>query len=59
MGIGDILAPPVGDAMADWTYRLYDLFDGDTYEYVGTVEIPEDRNSWPVTANGIAGVHMG
>ena len=57
MGIGDILAPPVGDAMADWTYRLYDLFDGDTYEYVGTVEIPEDLQLMAGDSERIAGVH--
>ena len=40
-GIGDSLSPPVGRSMSDWTHRQYDLFDGDTYEYLGTVEIPE------------------
>ena len=40
-GVGDPLAPPpqAGDG---WKFLLHDLFDGDSYEYLGTVEIPDN-----------------
>ncbi len=57
MGIGDSLAPPVGDSMDDWTYRLYDLFDGDSYEYVGTVEVPDYLRLMTGDSERVAGVH--
>lgn len=59
IGVDDSLAPPVGESIDDWTYRLYDLFDGDSYEYIGTVEIPEDLDVELKASDGerVAGVH--
>ena len=41
IGIEDDLAPPVGTDIEAWDLQLYDLFDGRSYEYIGTVEMPE------------------
>ena len=54
-GVGDELAPPVGESMDDWTFRHYDLFDGDSYEYFGTVEVPKDFILMAADSNRIAG----
>ena len=55
IGVGDDLAPPVGDG--NWTLVLYDLFDGDSYEYIGTVEAPEGLILMAGDSGRIAGVH--
>ncbi len=55
MGVGDSLAPPVGD-MDDWTFLLYDLFSGETYEYLATVEIPPRLELMAGDATRVAGV---
>lgn len=39
LGVSDSLAPTV-EAMKDSTFRMYDLFAPDTYEYMGTAEAP-------------------
>ena len=50
---------PFGDDMDAWELRLYDLFDGDSYEYIGTVEIPDLENFSIMAGDSerIAGVH--
>ena len=58
MGVGDALAPPADD-MDDWTFVLYDLFSGETYEYLGTVEIPPRLELMTGDATRVAGVHSG
>lgn len=57
MGVGDALAPPASDDINDWTHRLYDLFDGDDYAYIGTVELPEDLTLMAGDSERVAGVH--
>ena len=59
MGVDDELAPPVSDDIDAWELRLYDLFDGDSYEYIGTVEIPDLENFSIMAGDNerIAGVH--
>ena len=57
IGVDDSLAPPVGESMDDWTYRLYDLFDGGDYEYIGTVEIPKGIKLMASDGERVAGVH--
>lgn len=59
MGVGDALAPPSSDEINDWTFRLYDLFDGDDYAYIGTVEVPEDLTLMAGDSERVAGVHIG
>ena len=58
-GVGDALAPPASDDIDDWTFRLYDLFDGDDYAYIGTVEVPEDLTLMAGDGERVAGVHTG
>ncbi|MYE15089.1 MAG: hypothetical protein F4Y07_01270 [Gemmatimonadetes bacterium] len=58
MGVGDPLAPPADD-MDDWTFVLYDLFSGETYEYLGTVEIPPRLELMTGDATRVAGVQSG
>ena len=56
MGVGDPLAPaPRADG--SWKYRLYDLFDGDSYDYLGTVEIPDNVTLMAGDATRVAGRH--
>ena len=56
MGVGDPLAPaPRADG--SWKYRLYDLFAGDSYEYLGTVEIPDNVTLMAGDATRVAGRH--
>ena len=59
IGVDDELAPPVGDDIDAWELRLYDLFDGDTYEYIGTVESPDLANFSIMAGDSerIAGLH--
>lgn len=57
MGVGDALAPPASDDINDWTFRLYDLFDGDDYAYIGTVEVPEDLTLMTGDSERVAGIH--
>ncbi len=57
IGVEDELAPPVGNVVGDWSLQLYDLFDGDTYEYMGTVEVPEGLILEAGDSERIAGVH--
>ncbi|MYD13287.1 MAG: hypothetical protein F4107_05030 [Gemmatimonadetes bacterium] len=57
MGVGDALAPPASDDINDWTFRLYDLFAGDDYAYMGTVELPEDLTLMAGDSERVAGVH--
>ena len=57
IGVDDDLAPPVGDDLEAWELQLYDLFDGDSYEYIGTVEIPEDLTLMAGDSDRVAGVH--
>ncbi len=59
MGVGDALALPASDEINDWTFRLYDLFDGDEYAYIGTVEVPEDLTLMAGDSERVAGVHTG
>ena len=56
MGVGDRLAPPP-QAGEGWRFLLYDLFDGDSYEYVGTVEIPDNITLMAGDATRVAGRH--
>ena len=58
-GIDDELAPPVGESMDDWEFHHYDLFDGDSYEYIGTIDIPEDLILLTGNATHIAGFTRG
>ena len=58
-GIGDALAPPVGESMDDWTDQSYDLFDGATLEYLGTVELPEELTPMAGDATRVAGFQRG
>ena len=58
-GIGDALASPVGNSMSDWTHRHYDLFDGDSYEYTGTVVLPENFILMAADSERIAGLSRG
>ena len=53
MGVADSLAP---DELSE-SYRLYDLFDGDSSQYIGTVEIPEDLTLMAGDSDRVAGVH--
>ena len=55
-GVGDPLAPPpqAGDG---WKFLLHDLFDGDSYEYLGTVEIPDNITLMAGDATRVAGRH--
>ena len=55
IGVGDDLAPPVGDG--NWTLVLYDLFHGDSYEYIGTVELPQGLTLMAGDSERVAGVH--
>ena len=59
IGVGDELAPPVGYVVGEWSLQLYDLFDGDTYEYIGTVEVPEGLilEAGDPDSERVAGVH--
>jgi len=57
IGVGDALAPPVGEPEDDWVLRLYDLFSAETYEYMGTVEIPEDLRLMAGDSARVAGRH--
>lgn len=59
IGVGDELAPPVGNVVGEWSLQLYDIFDGDTYEYVGTVEAPEGLSLMAGDSDSerVAGVH--
>ena len=57
MGVDDELSPPVGTSATEWTLRLYDLFDGLSYEYIGTVEVPEELIVMAGDSERIAGVH--
>ena len=54
MGVGDPLAPP---PQPSWSFLLYDLFDGDSYEYRGTVEIPDGITLMAGDATRVAGRH--
>ena len=56
IGVDDELAPPVGESIDDWTFRLYDLFDDRSYEYIGTVEIPENLDLLAGDSERVAGV---
>lgn len=58
-GIDDEFASPVGESMDDWEFHHYDLFDGDTYEYLGTVDIPGDLLLMAGDAERIAGFQRG
>lgn len=49
----------MGDGTEDWTLRMYDLFDGDDYQYLGTVEIPENLILMAGDSERVAGVHRG
>ena len=51
-GVGDTVAAPV-----DEEHRLYDLFDGQDYEYIGTVEAPEGLTLLAGDETRVAGVH--
>ncbi|MYA10953.1 MAG: hypothetical protein F4087_16120 [Gemmatimonadetes bacterium] len=55
MGVGDSLAPPP-EEMSDGVFRLYDLFDGDSYEYIGTIEVPENLELMAGDSERVAGV---
>ena len=57
IGVEDELAPPVGNVVGEWSLQLYDLFDGDTYEYMGTVEAPEGLILRAGDSERVAGVH--
>ena len=56
MGVGDPLGPPppAGDG---WKFLLHDLFDGDSYEYIGTVETPDNITLMAGDATRVAGRH--
>ena len=54
IGVGDALAPPVGDG--NWSLVLYDLFDGEHYEYMGTIEVPEGLRLMAGDSDRVAGV---
>ena len=58
-GIGEALASPVGNSMDDWTFQHYDLFDGDSYGYIGTVETPDNLLLMAGDATRIAGFQRG
>ncbi len=51
-GVGDTVAAPVGEE-----HRLYDLFDGENYGYIGTVEGPEGLTLMAGNETRVAGVH--
>ncbi len=55
MGVDDALSPPMDVSLE--AFRLYDLFDDDSYEYIGTVEIPEDLELMAGNEERVAGVH--
>ena len=59
IGVGDDLAPPVGDDIEAWELQLYDLFDGGSYEYVGTVEVPENVILMAGDGERVAERHVG
>ncbi|MXW26043.1 MAG: hypothetical protein F4Z77_07130 [Dehalococcoidia bacterium] len=61
IGVGDALAPPVGEAEEGWAWvlLLYDLFSAETYEYIGTVEVPEDLTLMAGDSDRVAGIHEG
>ena len=59
IGVGDDLAPPVDDDIEAWEQQLYDLFDGRSYEYIGTVEAPEDVILMAGDGERVAGRHVG
>lgn len=58
-GIDDAFASPVGESMDDWEFHHYDLFDGGSYEYLGTIDIPEELRLMAGDAERIAGFQRG
>ncbi len=58
LGVDDEHSPPV-DVMLQSVFRLYDLFDPDTYEYLGTVEAPENVRLMDGNDHLVAGRYMG
>ncbi len=59
IGVGDELAPAVGDDMEAWAFHLYDLFDSRSYEFIGTVEVPDGFEPLAGDGERIAGVQRG
>ena len=55
-GIDDDLSPAVRE-LEDGTVRLYDLFSSDTYQYVGTVRVPDHLELMAGDATRVAGVY--
>ena len=59
MGVADSLAPSLGD-MEDSTFRLYDLFtSGGSYDYIGTVQVPDRLELMAGDSTRVAGVYTG
>ncbi len=55
-GVDDSLAPPV-EEMQDRIVSLYDLFSSDTYDYLGTVRIPDRLSLMAGDSTRVAGVY--
>ena len=57
-GIDDDLSPAVRE-LEDGTVRLYDLFSSDTYQYIGTVRVPDRLELVAGDSTRVAGVFTG
>ena len=58
LGVDDEHSPPV-EVMLQSVFRVYDLFDPDTYGYLGTVEAPENVRLLDGNDHLVAGRLMG
>ena len=58
LGVDDAHSPPI-TVMSAAPFRLYDLFEPDTYEYLGTVEAPDRVTLMDGTDALVAGVVRG
>ena len=58
LGVDDEHAPPV-QVMLQSVFQVYDLFDRDTYGYLGTVEAPENVRLMDGNDDSVAGRLMG
>ena len=58
LGVDDSLSP-TAEEMASSSFRLYDLFSPNTYEYIGTVQAPDRVNLMAGDQQRVAGIYDG